>query len=66
MNWNNTTLNCLIKEEFLPFRKADLLDEEIMEEIEKDLPDIPHVFFSSIANKNIDALKDHIWKEINN
>ena len=35
------------------------------EEIKKDLPDIPHVFFSSVANKNIDILKDHIWKEIN-
>ncbi len=55
----------LDKRRILAISKVDLLDEEIMEEIEKDLPDIPYVFFSSVANKNIDILKDHIWKEIN-
>ena len=55
----------LDKRRILAISKADLLDEEIIEEIKKELPDIPFVFFSSVANQNIDKLKDHIWNEIN-
>ena len=56
----------LEKRRILAVSKADMLDEELMEEIEKDLPkDIPHIFFSSITNYNIQQLKDLIWKEMN-
>ncbi len=55
----------LDKKRILAISKADLLDEEIIEEIKKDLPDIPYVFFSSVVNQNLDKLKDLIWNEIN-
>jgi len=55
----------LDKRRILAISKADLLDEEIIEEIKKDLPGIPYIFFSSVAQQNLDKLKDHIWNEIN-
>jgi len=55
----------LDKRRILAISKIDLLDSEIIKEIEKDLPDIPYVFFSSVANQNLDRLKDIIWNEIN-
>ncbi len=56
----------LDKNRILAISKSDLLDEELIAEIEKDLPkNIPYVFFSSVAQKNINILKDLIWKGIN-
>lgn len=55
----------LDKQKVLAVSKSDLLDEELMHEIEQDLPNIPHLFISSATNYNISALKDIIWKEIN-
>jgi len=55
----------LDKNRILAITKSDMLDEELMEEIEQDLPDIPHVFISSITNYNINQLKDLIWKTLN-
>ena len=56
----------LEKRRILAISKSDMLDEELMAEIEKDLPeDIPHIFFSSVTNYNIQQLKDLIWKEMN-
>jgi GTP-binding protein len=46
--------------------KADLLDDELINELQKDLPDIPSVFISSLTGKGITALKDLIWRELNN
>jgi GTP-binding protein len=31
----------------------------------KDLPKIPHIFISSVAQKGITELKDLLWKAIN-
>ena len=56
----------LDKKRILAISKSDLLDEELMEEIKKDLPEIPSVFISSISNHNIQDLKDILWKELNN
>lgn len=54
------------KRRILAISKSDMLDEELMQEIEKDLPtDIPHIFISAITNYNIQQLKDLIWKEMN-
>lgn len=53
----------LDKTRLLAISKSDLLDEELMDEISKDLPDIPHVFISSITNLNIQKLKDLIWQQ---
>ena len=57
----------LDKERILAISKCDLLDEELKKEVEKTLPKkIPHIFISSIAQINLDQLKDLIWKKLNN
>jgi GTP-binding protein len=54
------------KPRVLAITKTDLLDDELQAEMKKDLPsDIPSIFISSVAQKNIDDLKDILWKEIN-
>lgn len=55
----------LDKERILAISKSDMLDEELIEEIEKDLPEIPYLFISSLAQQNIQQLKDLIWKKLN-
>jgi GTP-binding protein len=52
----------LDKDRLLAVTKSDLLDEELEEEIRKELPDVPSVFISSVANKGLVELKDRIWK----
>lgn len=52
----------LDKERVLAISKSDMLDEELMGEIEQDLPDIPYLFISSVSQMNIQALKDLLWK----
>ena len=42
-----------------------MLDEELIGEIKETLPDVPHVFFSSIVNQGIAELKDLIWDQLN-
>lgn len=56
----------LDKERILAISKSDMLDDELMEEIEKDLQDLPYVFISSVANKGLLKLKDEIWSALNN
>ncbi len=53
------------KPRVLAISKSDMLDDELTEEIKKDLPDVPYVFISSVAQKNIMELKDMLWKAIN-
>lgn len=62
-----TTYNpeLLDKKRILAISKSDMLDEELIEEISKDLPDIPHIFISSLTNQGIVALKDLLWRELN-
>ncbi len=43
----------LDKQRYLAVSKADLLDEELMKEISKELKGIPHLFFSSLTGLNI-------------
>ncbi len=53
------------KKRILAISKSDMLDEELMLEIKKTLPKkVPHIFISSVANYNIDGLKDLIWKAL--
>jgi len=52
----------LDKKRVLGISKSDMLDPELMDEIRKDLPDIPYVFFSSVTQSNIDKLKDLLWR----
>ena len=56
----------LDKERILAVSKSDMLDDELMKEIEKDLQDLPYIFISSVANKGLLKLKDEIWSVLNN
>lgn len=51
----------LDKQRLLAITKSDMADEELQSEIKSDLPDIPFVFISSVAQKGITELKDMIW-----
>ncbi len=54
------------KPRVLAITKSDMLDDELREEMKAELPtDIPSVFISSVAQKNIAELKDLLWAEIN-
>jgi GTP-binding protein len=55
----------LDKKRVLAVSKADLLDEELRKEVEKELPkNIPAVFISSITQENLEKLKDLLWKSM--
>ncbi len=55
----------LDKRRILAITKSDLLDEELMNEIIPDLPEIPWVFISSATGYGLDRMKDMIWKYLN-
>jgi len=56
----------LDKPRVLAITKSDMLDDELMAEMKNELPTgIPSIFISSVAQKNIEQLKDLLWKEIN-
>ena len=55
----------LDKRRVLAITKSDMLDDELMHEIAADLPQIPHLFISSITCYGIPALKDMLWRELN-
>ena len=52
------------KDRILAISKSDMLDDELMKEIEKDLPGIPSLFISSVAQQGLTELKDMLWKKI--
>ncbi|MCC5920760.1 MAG: GTPase ObgE [Cyclobacteriaceae bacterium] len=55
----------LDKNRILAISKSDMLDDELKQEITAELPtDLPHVFISAVAQKNLNALKDLIWKSL--
>ncbi len=53
------------KPRVLAISKSDMLDEELVAEIKTDLPDLPALFISSVAQKGLVELKDLLWKVIN-
>lgn len=55
----------LDKKRILAVTKSDMLDAELKEEIKPLLPDIPHLFISSVAQQGLDELKDLLWKNLN-
>jgi GTP-binding protein len=55
----------LDKKRVLAITKCDMLDEELLKEVDKNLPEIPYVFISSITNLGIQKLKDVLWAELN-
>jgi len=55
----------LHKQFVLAISKSDLLDEELMKAVEKELPKkIPHVFISSVTGQGLVELKDLLWKTL--
>lgn len=54
----------LDKSHLLAISKLDLLDEELKNEISKELPEVPHIFISSVTGEGIAQLKDMLWKEL--
>jgi GTP-binding protein len=56
----------LHKQRLLAITKADMLDDELKAALAKDLPTIPYLFISSVAQQGLTELKDLIWKHLNN
>lgn len=52
------------KPRVLAITKSDMLDEELMEEMKRDLPPVSTVFISSVAQKGLTELKDLLWKAL--
>jgi len=55
----------LDKQRLLVITKSDLLDEELTEEIRKELPDVSYHFISAVANQGLVSLNDTIWTMLN-
>ncbi|HMG66052.1 MAG TPA: GTPase, partial [Chitinophagaceae bacterium] len=56
----------LHKQFIIAISKSDLLDEELVQAIEKELPsNIPHIFISSVTGNGLTELKDLLWKILN-
>ena len=56
----------LDKERILAVSKSDMLDNELKQEMIKELPtDISTLFISSVAQEGLNQLKDLIWKKLN-
>lgn len=54
----------LDKKRILMISKADMLDDELIDEITESLPKIPYIFISSVAQQGLQELKDLIWKNL--
>lgn len=54
----------LHKERLLAITKSDMLDDELKAEMAKDLPKIPYLFISSVAQQGLTELKDLIWSRL--
>ncbi len=53
----------LHKRRALAVSKADLLDEELREELVQELPgDLPHCFISAVQESGLSELKELLWK----
>ncbi len=59
----------LDKNRLVAISKADMLDEELMDEmrveVKKDLGDIPFLFMSSVSQYGLQDLKDRLWSLLN-
>ena len=57
----------LQKDFVIAISKADMLDDELKTDIEKELPkNIPHIFISSVTGQGLTELKDLLWNTLNN
>lgn len=56
----------LDKQRAIAITKSDMLDQELKEEIAKELPEVPWVFISSVAQTGLQELKDMLWEMLTN
>lgn len=55
----------LDKQRIIGISKSDMLDDELIADIKKELPaDEEHIFFSAISQLNITELKDLLWNSL--
>ncbi len=55
----------LNKGRVLAITKCDMLDDEMMKMLKKEIPRIPHVFISSHTRMGLPKLKDLLWEQLN-
>jgi GTP-binding protein len=55
----------LDKQRLLVITKSDLLDDELTQEIRKELPEVRCHFISAVANQGLVSLNDTIWSMLN-
>lgn len=56
----------LDKQRLLAISKSDMLDDELKEELAKEVPEgVPYLFISSVAQMGLTELKDELWKMLN-
>jgi GTP-binding protein len=54
------------KKRLLAITKSDMLDDELIEAIQQELPtELPHIFISSFLGTGLTELKDLLWKSMN-
>ncbi len=62
---NQFNPDLLDKQRIIAISKSDLLDDALMRDISREMKDLPHIFFSSYAERGLIELKDLIWKSLN-
>jgi GTPase len=55
----------LDKKRLLAISKSDLLDDELTDQMKKELPAVEHVFISSHTGQGIQKMKDMLWRMLN-
>ncbi len=56
----------LQKDFIIAVSKSDMLDDELKNDIKKELPKkVPHIFISSVTGQGLTDLKDMLWQTLN-
>jgi len=55
----------LDKKRVLAISKSDLLDDELMDELSREIDFSPYIFISSVSGMGIEKLKDILWEILN-
>jgi len=55
----------LDKQRLLAITKCDMLDEELINELRKGLPEVDYVMISSVSGLGLPLLKDKLWAVLN-
>lgn len=54
----------LDKKRLLAITKTDFIDAQLQQELEEELPELPHVFISAVSGTGISELKDMLWSAL--